>query len=134
MIKLLVGKPGSGKTKKMIQNANESLATTKGTVLFINESDDSTLQINHDIRYINLSDFPLESSNEIIPFIYGLLSTNHDISRIYLDGLFNLYIMTETEACQWLEKIKKLSDNNNIHFELSINIQGEAPECFKPFM
>lgn len=134
MIKLLIGKPGSGKTKEMIQNANASLDTTKGTVLFINESDDSILQINHHIRYINLSDFPLESSNGIIPFIYGLLSTDHDISRIYLDGIFNLYVMTELEACQWLEKIKTLSEKYKVHFELSLNVKDQIPECFKPFM
>ena len=51
MIKLLIGKAGSGKTKQMIEHANDSLKTTKGTILFINESDDSMLQINHDIRY-----------------------------------------------------------------------------------
>lgn len=81
MIKLLIGKPGSGKTKEMISHANDALKTAKGTILFINESNDSMLEIHHNIRYINISEYPIESSQEIIPFIYGLLSTDHDISK-----------------------------------------------------
>lgn len=134
MIKLLIGKPGSGKTKEMIKHANEALKTAKGTILFINESNDSMLEIHHDIRYINISEYPIESSQEIIPFIYGLLSTNHDISKIYLDGLFNIYIMTHEEACKWLEQVKELSNKYNLEIELSLNVDGDIPECFKPFI
>lgn len=134
MIKLLVGSPGSGKTKQMIEHANDALKTAKGTILFINESADSILEINHDIRYINISDYPINSSNEIIPFLYGMLGTDHDIETIYLDGIFNLYIMSNKEACDWLEKVKVLSERHNLRFEISLSLEGETPECFKPYM
>jgi len=134
MIKLLIGSPGSGKTKDMIKHANNALSTTKGTILFIDESDESILEINHSIRYINISNYPINSSNEIVPFLYGLLGTDHDIESIYLDGLFNLYVMTNEEACKLLEKIKVLSERHSIQFEISISVEGKTPECFKPFL
>ncbi len=134
MIKLLIGKRGSGKTKDIIKHANNALSSAKGTILFINESDESILEINHSIRYINISDFPINSSNEIVPFLYGLLGTDNDIESIYLDGLFNLYIMTDEEACKLLEKIKILSAKHNIRFEISISIEGKTPECFTSFL
>ena len=38
MVKLLVGHKGSGKTKQMIELANESVETSKGSIIFINKN------------------------------------------------------------------------------------------------
>ena len=94
MIKLLVGKPGEGKTKELIAKANAALSVSKGSIVFIGESDESILELNHEIRYVNISDYPISSSTEFLAFLYGLVSSNYDIEQIYIDGVFNLFIMT----------------------------------------
>ena len=38
MVKLLIGHKGSGKTNKMIQFANEKIAVSDGSVVFINKN------------------------------------------------------------------------------------------------
>lgn len=134
MIKILISQPGTGKTKEMIKHANTALESAKGNIIFIGESNESMLELNHDIRYINISEFPLESSNEFIGFLHGLLGGNYDIETVYLDGIQNLYIMTPDETCKWLERIKVLSDKHNTRFEISISIKGDTPECFKPYL
>lgn len=42
--------------------------------------------------------------------------------------------MTHEEACKWLEQVKDLSNKYNLEIELSINVDGDIPECFKPFI
>ena len=37
MVKLLVGHKGSGKTKQMIEMANDQMATSDGHIIFINK-------------------------------------------------------------------------------------------------
>lgn len=134
MIKLLLGQPGSGKTKDMIKHANSALETAKGNIVFIDESDEGILELNHDIRYINISEFPLDSSTEFIGFLHGLISSNYDIESIYIDGILNVYILTPEEICAWLDRVKVVSDKHNIKFEISISHTGETPECFKPYL
>ncbi|MCK8059192.1 MULTISPECIES: twitching motility protein PilT [unclassified Fusibacter] len=134
MIKLLIGQTGIGKTKEMIEHANSAITTAKGNILFIDESNESILEINHEIRYINISDYPVNSSTEFIAFLYGLMSSNYDIESIYLDGILNIYIMTPEEICVWLEKIKLLSEKHEVRFEISLSYNGEIPECFKPYL
>ncbi len=134
MIKLLVGQPGSGKTKQMLKNANSSIGNVKGNILFIGESNDCQLQVNHDIRFLNITDFPIDSSNEFVAFLHGLMSSNYDYELMYLDGILNLYIMTPEEICSWLNKIKILSEKHNIKFEISISINTEIPDCLKEYM
>ena len=134
MIKLLVSEPGMGKTKEMIAHANAALATAKGSVIFIGESDESVLEIKHEVRYVNISEYPIESSNEFVAFLYGLMGGNYDIETVYLDGVLNLYIMTPEEICSWLDKIKAISENRKVNFEISLSINGDSPECFKPYL
>ncbi len=134
MIKLLIGQPGQGKTKEMIKHANEALADAKGNIVFVGESNESVLEINHDVRFIDISEYPLDSSNELAAFIQGLMGGNYDIETIYLDGLLNLYIMTPEEICDWLKKLEKISERREVNFEISVSMNGEIPECFKPYM
>lgn len=134
MIKLLLGHPGIGKTKQMIKHANEKIATTEGNIIFIDESNECVLEISHDIRYINISEYPINSSNEFVGYLYGLMGTNYDVETIYLDGILNVYIMTPEEICEWLDRIKVLSEKHKVDFEISISITGDTPECFAPYL
>ena len=47
MVKLLLGHKGSGKTKQMIDLANESVESSKGSVIFINKNH----RLMYDLRY-----------------------------------------------------------------------------------
>lgn len=134
MIKILVGQPGIGKTKEMINHANSAIKSAKGSIIFIGESDESVLEINHSIRYVNISEYPLDSSNEFIAFLHGLMGGNYDIESLYLDGVLNVYIMTPREICDWLDKIKAIAEKHNIHIEISISIDGDIPDCFTPYL
>ncbi len=134
MIKLLLGQPGSGKTKDMIKHANSAVETAKGHIVFIDESNEAVLKVHRKIRYINISEFPIESSNEFIGFLHGLVSNDYDIQTIYIDGVLNIYIMTPKEICAWLDRIKLIADKYNILFEISISHSGDTPECFKPYL
>lgn len=134
MIKLLIGQPGMGKTKEMIEHANTEIATAKGNIIFVAESNESVLEVNHDIRFINISEFPIASSNAFIAFLHGLMVSNHDIESIYLDGISNIFIMTPEEICKWLEKIREVSEKFNTKFEISVSVPGETPECFNPYI
>ncbi len=134
MIKLHIGQPGCGKTKTLIERANNALKSAKGNVVFLDESDEGILELHHDIRYINISNFPIDSSQELVAFLYGLISSNSDIELMYLDGLLNVYIMTDDEICQWLNQIERLSKNHQVAFEISVSRNGEIPECFQAYL
>lgn len=134
MVKLLIGQAGIGKTKDIINNANSSVTTTKGNVVFIGESNESILELNHDIRYINISEFPINSSNEVIAFLHGLMGSNYDITKMYLDGILNVFIMSVEEICDWLVKIEAISTKLSVDFEISISYHGDIPECLSKYL
>lgn len=134
MIKLLISKPGEGKTKDMIKNANSLLETAKGDIVFIGESSDSILEVKHDIRFVNIAEYPLNSTNEFNAFLHGLLGSNYDIQRVFLDGILNIFILTPEEMCKWLEEINDISTKYDTNFEISISLSGDTPDCLKVYL
>lgn len=134
MVKLLVGKAGCGKTKEIIENANSTLAHSKGDLLFIDESKESILELNHKIRYIDVSEFPVNSSNEFIAFLLGIVGSNYDIEKIFIDGILNLYILTLEETLDWLEQIEAISEKHKIDFEITLSTNDPIPGQFEKYL
>ena len=87
MVKLLIGEAGSGKTKAMIQMANESVELVKGELVYIESSSKHMHQLHRDIRFISTQDFNLDTFSSIYGFICGLGSENYDNEKIFIDGL-----------------------------------------------
>ncbi len=134
MIKLLIGQPGAGKTKEMIAHANEALKEAKGNIVFIDESNESLLELNHDIRYIDISEFPVNSSNEFIAFLHGLMGSNYDIEKIYIDGILNVYILSPEEVEAWLEKIAAIASKHSVQFVITWSHNGEMPHGLSKYL
>lgn len=57
MIKLIIGKKGSGKTKALIEMVNSALAVTKGSVVCIEKGDKLKFDINYHCRLIDTDDY-----------------------------------------------------------------------------
>ena len=53
MVKLLIGKKGTGKTKKLIALANEAVAVSTGNVVVIEKGSKLTYDVTHKARLID---------------------------------------------------------------------------------
>ena len=88
MVKLLIGHKGSGKTNQMIQLANDGIATSDGSIVFINKNHRLMYELNYKIRVICMEDFEdITNIDEYIGFIYGIISSDHDIEMIFIDSI-----------------------------------------------
>jgi hypothetical protein len=88
MVKLLVGHKGSGKTKQMINLANEWIEKADGSIVFINKNHRLMYDLKHKIRVVCMEEFEhITNSDEYIGFIYGIISSDHDIEVIFIDSI-----------------------------------------------
>ena len=110
MLELLVGKKGTGKTKVLVDDANNYAQTAKGVVVYIDRANHRMHDLNRNIRLVDASHYGLESQKDILSFIKGMLAANFDIEKIYIDGLARLFdcnIAELGEVYQGLEDICK---------------------------
>jgi len=134
MVTLIAGKKGSGKTKDIVNKANVDLQAAKGNTIFIDDDNRAMYDLHHDIRFINLSEFPISSASEFFGFICGLISNNYDIEKIFIDGIMNTVKMTEEELTTWFIKAEDISSAFNIEFVITLNYESEVPDSLHRFL
>ena len=57
MIKLIVGHKGSGKTKAMIQMANDAVKTSNGNVVCVEKGIQLTYNLNYQVRLVDVEQY-----------------------------------------------------------------------------
>jgi len=135
MIRLVAADAGEGKTKDLITMANESVKTTKGHIVYLDGDSSHMYDLNHKIRYTNISEYPITDYKEFFGFMCGVLSEDNDIDEIFADGLLKLAHLEEiSKSDDLVKKLKALSDKFNVKFVFSVCCDAKAlPEFMKEF-
>lgn len=124
MVNLIAGPRGSGKTQKMIDLANEKVKTSNGNVVFIKRSHKDTYTVDFNIRVIRMADYPdILTLEEFVGFLYGMAAGNHDIEAIFIDSVLKQANITLESLAAFLQKLNKISIENNIDFYLSVSAE-----------
>ena len=90
MIKLIVGKKGTGKTKALVDMINQAAESTKGNVVCIDKTTKLTYDINHNVRLCEVDVYNISGFDMFYGYVAGLLSSNYDISEIFVDSILRI--------------------------------------------
>ncbi len=128
MVKLLIGKKGTGKTKELIERVNSASSVAKGNVVFISNNTSSAMfDISRNVRMTDTSDFEIVNYSEFEGFICGIISGNYDITNIFVDGLFKIVKSDDLDGLEnFLSRLEKISAKFDISFVLSLSIDVDA--------
>lgn len=134
MVQIVSGPKGSGKTKRMIDYANDSNAAHEGEIVFINDREKYRVKLDNHIRYINVEDFFIHSTETFFGFLNGVIAGNYDISTVYIDNVLRIVQLDHINQLEGLfSDLRKLEDKYNVRFVLSICAEdSEIPEFMKP--
>ena len=73
MVQIIAGRKGKGKTKFLLDKANEAIKNADGSVVYLDKSSKHMYELNNKIRLINVSDYPIDSPEGFIGFISGII-------------------------------------------------------------
>ena len=73
MVRLIVGLKGKGKTRVILDKANDEIKMASGSVVYLDKSSKHMYELNNKIRLIDVSRFPIENSDQFIGFIYNTI-------------------------------------------------------------
>ena len=126
MVKLLIGHKGSGKTGQMVQIANDSVEKSNGSIIFINKNHRLNYELAHDIRVICMEDYEnITNIDEYIGFIYGIISSDHDIETIYIDSILKHADFSLGDIPEFLSRLRVISKNYGMDFVVSLSAEKE---------
>lgn len=126
MVKLLIGHKGSGKTNQMVQLANDSIGTSNGSIIFINKNHRLMYELNHEIRVICMEDFEhITNTDEYIGFLYGIISSDHDIERVFIDSILKHTDVSLGDLPVFINRLKAISKEYELDFVVSVSAEKE---------
>ena len=134
MIQVIHGKKGSGKTKRILDLANEAIKEHKGDVIFIDDDNRYMFDLRHEVRFVNAGEYGSDSPEMFFGFLCGMLAQNFDISVIFVDAFLKLVKADVEKTQNFFSRLEKLSLAHNVDFILSVSCDDAvAPEFIKKY-
>ncbi|MCL2755006.1 MAG: hypothetical protein FWD35_04745 [Oscillospiraceae bacterium] len=118
MIKLILGKKGTGKTKLLIEAIRSAQSESKGNVVTIQTGRSLNSEVKHDVRLIDIEDYGVCDCDGMSGFVAGIMASDYDCTHIFIDGI--LRIVGEDDrrdmdkVSKMLGKIDRISGENTI--------------------
>ena len=111
MITLILGKKGSGKTKRLIDMCNKATAESKGNVIFIEKDSTLTYDISHAARLVVADEYGIKGFEAFYGFIAGMCAGNYDITDIFVDSTLKIGGRDMEAFADFIGMLSKLQTN-----------------------
>ena len=122
MIRVIMGKKGTGKTKQMIDMINQAVQSEHGNVVCIEKGDKLRFDINYQIRLVDSSQYDVADYAAMKGFISGLYAGNYDITHVFIDSLTKIVEgEPDLETEKFLDWLNNFGEKHNIKFTITIS-------------
>ncbi|MBE7079585.1 MAG: hypothetical protein E7380_07005 [Clostridiales bacterium] len=125
MIKVIYGAKGTGKTKMMIDAANETVSIAKGHMIYITDSKRGMYDLEREVRFIDTSEYDIAGEAALCGFIKGVIAGNHDNEYVFIDGVVRIAGKPVQEMAAFFYMLDKVSKTNNLVITVSVSATRE---------
>ena len=132
MIKLFIGAKGSGKTKTLIELVNNAASSSNGSVVCIEKGDKLKFDITSKARLIDTDCYNITNAEKLTGFIAGILSSNSDITDIFVDSSLKICGNDVAAFEGLLKDVEKFSNDVNVVMTVSIAVDA-CPDTIKAY-
>jgi chromosomal replication initiation ATPase DnaA len=125
MIKVIYGAKGTGKTKLMIDAANEAVKEAKGHLIYITDSKRYMYDLEREVRFIDTSEYDVAGEAALCGFVKGVIAGNNDNEYVYIDGVVRIAGKPVQEMAAFFYMLDKVSKTNNLVITVSVSANKE---------
>ncbi len=134
-MKIIYGPKGSGKTKAIIDCANETSKEAKGHVIFITDTNRYSPDIKLQIRLLDVTGFEIQGEDGLRGFIKGIVAANGDNEYIFIDGIARITGKPLSELENIFTAMEKLEKDYGVNFTLTCSAAKEdLPEFVAKYL
>lgn len=125
MVKLIIGAKGSGKTKVLVESANDTIATTNGTAVFIAKGKKLIHEVKYQVRFIDTDEYRVDNTDKLFGLVAGVISYDYDAHDIFVDSALKI-IGGEVEALEKLiVSLDTLAAAHSINIVVTSSVTAE---------
>lgn len=137
MIKILYGKKGIGKSRRLVELANKACIEQGEHCVFVDKDCDHMYELNREIRFINASDYSIDGPKMFSGFISGIAAQDFDLQSLYINSFMKLVKHPLADLEEMIYFLESFSERMNVELCISINsdgVEGAMPEFIKKYV
>jgi len=133
MITFVYGPKGSGKTKRLIDAANDSALTSDGNVVYVTDQPKHSAMVKTAIRFVDSAEYGIDTAEATLGFIKGILSSNNDITHVYIDGLARMTGVDISDMEDFYKSLESLGKKDGVQFVVTVSME-HPPEFIHKYI
>ncbi|MBR3298854.1 MAG: hypothetical protein IKI64_06565 [Clostridia bacterium] len=134
MVSILFGSKGMGKSRRLIEMANDAYTQRGENSVFIDNDDDRMYLLDRGIRFINASEYTIDGPKMFSGFISGIAAQDFDLQRIYINSFMKI-VKHPVESLELMFCfLSEFSDRMSVDLVISISSEDEPPEFLRAFI
>lgn len=135
MIKIICGPKGSGKTKRIIDTANEAVDSAKGHLIFITDTKRYMYDLRREIRFIDTSDYAIAGEEALCGFIKGAIAGGYDNEYVFVDGVARIAGKAVKDMAQLFFMLNKVAEMRTLTIYITCSCaEEELPDFAKKYL
>ena len=135
MIHVIMGLKGSGKTKKLLDSIQETVASANGDVVCIEYGKKLTYDVNYRVRLVDSKEYGISNPCMLKGFLSGLHAGNFDITHVYIDNLYKTIGSDRAAGEAFILWCAEFAKANNMEITLTVSDDPAlASEEIKAFL
>ena len=135
MIRLIVGKKGSGKTKRLIEEINAAEREEHGHIVCIEKSAKLTYDLKPNVKLIDSDDYGINGYDQLYAFIAGTNAANYDTTKVFVDNCLKIGGKDLQAFAAFIERLGALSEDTLIQYTLTVSAdRDELPKELERFI
>lgn len=125
MVKLILGAKGAGKTKWLINGANDDIKAGNGNITFLDVEDEHIFSLDTNVRLINLSDYSINTIEKFYGFLLGMLSMDFDLEKIYIDSIYKIIDIKKEDLKCLVKNLEEISEKHDVDILINVDYLAE---------
>jgi len=135
MISVIYGKKGTGKTKKILDLANEAVKVSTGELVFIDDDNSYMYDLRHEIRFVNATEYDVADPDTFMGFLCGILAGNYDMKQLFIDGFLRIVKTDMAELEAFFAKLEDIAHRHGVDVVIAASAKDdEVPEFLKKYI
>lgn len=136
MVKLIVGGKGSGKSRTLVEDLNGQAENPENNIICILRGDRLDKYVKFRVRMIDINEYPVNNSDELLAFIAGLNARDYDITHIYIDSIAKVVRSEDQEELiRFLAALNGMSERYNFESEIIYSCECDSlPDAMKQYV
>ena len=135
MINVIIGKKGSGKTKKLIALVNQAVEASRGNVICVEKGLKLTYDINYRARLIDTDVYGINGYDSLYSFLCGICASDHDITDVFVDATLKIGGADYDELLHFFDRLSVVAEESNTKFTFTISCDvAELPAGIQNFV